>query len=61
LALETFFSSSELGEMGICLETSDDMVPMQKYELVGLLPTSNNCEDSDGCIWEISEGPQICQ
>ncbi len=39
LALDTFFSSSELGEMGISLKDSDDRFPMQGYELVGFLPT----------------------
>ena len=29
LALDTFFSSSDLDEMGIFLENSDDMLPIQ--------------------------------
>jgi hypothetical protein len=30
LALDTFFSSSDLDEMGICLESSDDTLPIQE-------------------------------
>jgi hypothetical protein len=56
LTLNTFFSSSELGEMGISLESSDDTFPMQGYELVDLLPTSFNCE-----VWEIHETCQVYQ
>jgi hypothetical protein len=56
LALDTFFSSSELGEMGVRLETSDDTFRVQGYELVGFLPTSSPCE-----TWEINEPLQICQ
>ena len=44
LALDTFFSSSDLDEMGISLESSDDMLPIQGYELVGFLPASSPCE-----------------
>ena len=56
LALDTFFSSSELGKMGISLESSDETFPMQGYELVGFLPASNNSD-----VWEISEPLQTCQ
>ncbi len=56
LALETFFSTADLDEMGISLESSDDTFPMQGYELVGFLPASNNSD-----IWEISEPLQTCQ
>lgn len=56
LVLDTFFSSSELEEMGISLEDSDDTFPMREYELVGFFPVSKNCD-----IWEISETLRICQ
>lgn len=56
LALDTFFSSSELGEMGISLKDSDDRFPMQGYELVGFLPAPSPCE-----AWETNEALQVCQ
>jgi hypothetical protein len=56
LALDTFFSSSDLDEMGISLESSDDMLPIQGYELVGFLPASSPCE-----AWETNEPIYIGQ
>lgn len=56
VVLDAFVSSSDLSEMGIVLENSDDSVPMQGYELFGCLPVSNQCE-----TWEISETLQACQ
>ena len=56
LGLSTFLSVGELEEMGISLESSDDIFPMQGYELVGFLPVSSACE-----AWEISESFQVCQ
>jgi hypothetical protein len=50
------FSSAELKEMGVCLETSDDTFPMQGYELDGVLPTSNHCD-----AWDLSKPLQSCQ
>ena len=61
LALDTFFSSADLDEMGISLESSDDTFFMQGHQLVGLPPASSNCKGFDGWVWEISEGSQICQ
>jgi len=55
LALETFFSSADLEEMGISLEGSDDIFPMQGCEPVGFLPASNNSD-----VWEVSEQIQAC-
>lgn len=55
LALDTFFSTTQLSEMGISLKNSDDTLPMQGYELVGLIPSSNNNN-----VWEISEPLQTC-
>ncbi len=49
LTLDTFFSSSDLDEMGIFLENSDDMFPMQGYELVDVFPISNSCEQLQVC------------
>ena len=46
MALDTFVSSSDLDEMGISLENSDDTFPMQGYELADFLPTSNHFEVS---------------
>jgi hypothetical protein len=54
--LDTFSSNTELEEMGIVLENSDDIFPMQGYELVGFLPVSNQCD-----TWEVSESLQTCQ
>jgi len=56
VVLDTFNSSTELDEMGIVLENSDDTFPMQGYELLGFLPISNQCD-----TWEISESLQTCQ
>jgi hypothetical protein len=56
LVLDTFFSDSDLGEMGICLESTDDTFPMQGYELVGFFPTLNHCD-----AWETNEPLQVCQ
>jgi hypothetical protein len=55
LALNIFFSSADLEEMGISLEGSDDIFPMQGCELVGFLPVSNNSD-----VWEVSEQIQAC-
>jgi hypothetical protein len=55
VALDAFVSDTDLDEMGISLENSDDTFSMQGYELVGLLPVSN-CD-----TWEISEPLQVCQ
>ena len=49
LVLDTFFSSSDLNEMGISLENSDDMFPMQGDELVDVFPISNSCEQLQVC------------
>lgn len=49
LTLNTFFSSADLKEMGISLESSDDMFPMQGYELVDVFPISNSCEQLQVC------------
>ena len=38
LALDTFFSSADLDEMGISLKNSDDTFSVQGYELVDILP-----------------------
>ena len=38
LALDTFFSSADLDEMGISLKNSDDTFPVQRYELVDIPP-----------------------
>ncbi len=38
LALDTFFSSADLDEMGISLKSSEDTFPVQGYELVDILP-----------------------
>lgn len=57
LALNTFFSSSDLDKMGISLKNSDEpLISMQGYELVGFLPVSKNCD-----TWEISEALRTCQ
>ena len=40
LGLNTFFSSDELGEMGVCLGKPNDTSPIQGYQLVGFLPIS---------------------
>jgi hypothetical protein len=56
LGLDIFFSSTDLEEMGIALESSDDTFPMQGYELIGFLPASNRCD-----AWAISEPLQTCQ
>jgi hypothetical protein len=56
LVLDAFFSDSDLDEIGICLESSDDTFPMQGYELVGFLPTPNRCD-----TWETNEPLQVCQ
>ncbi len=56
LALDIFASKTDLDEMGISLENSDDTFPMQGYELVGFLPASNRYD-----AWEISEPLQTCQ
>jgi len=55
MMLDAVVSISDLDEMGIVLENSDETFPMQGYEFVGFLPDSNRCE-----VWEISESPQIC-
>jgi len=44
LALEAFFSSADLKEMGISLENSDDTHPMQEDGLVDVFPVSNSCK-----------------
>ena len=54
--LDAFVSSSDLDEMGVVLENSDDTFPMQGYELIGFLPVSNQCD-----TWEINETLQACQ
>jgi hypothetical protein len=56
LALDIFASKTDLDEMGISLESSDDTFPMQGYELVGFLPASSPCE-----AWETNEPLQVCQ
>jgi len=60
LAFDTFFSSSELDEMGICLETPGEPFPTQGSELVGFQPTTHNCKNAAGCVWELREQLQIC-
>jgi hypothetical protein len=52
LALDIFFSSSELGEMGVCLKKSDDLHAMSlyEYELVCIPLNSNSCENA-GFLW----------
>lgn len=60
LAFDIFFSSSELDEMGICLETPDESFPTQGDELVGFHPTANHCKNADGCVWEIRKELQTC-
>jgi len=62
LALKTFFSSTDLSEMGVCLKKSKDAHAMSLYEheLVCIPIKSNSCEYA-GCLWEISEGLQTCQ
>ena len=49
LALDTFFSSADLKEMGISLENSDDTFSLQGNELVDVLPISNSCEQLQVC------------
>ena len=56
VVLDSFTSSADLDEMGIYLENSDDVFPMQGYELVGFLPTPNSCD-----TWETNEPLQVCQ
>lgn len=56
VALDTCVSNTDLGEMGISLESSDDTFPRQGYELVGFLSASNHCE-----AWEVGEPLRACQ
>lgn len=56
LSLDTFFSNSELEEMGVCLERSTEPLLVQRYELVGFLTVSTNYES-----WEIGESLRSCQ
>ena len=51
LALDTFFSSTDLSEMGVCLETSDDTFPMQGYELICIPQDSDKREDTNEYVW----------
>ena len=44
LVLVLFSSNSELEEMGILLESSDDTFPMQGYEPVGFLREAIHCD-----------------
>lgn len=56
LALDTFVTGTDLDEMGISLESSDDTFPVHGCQLTGLLPASDNCE-----VWDISEPLHACQ
>jgi len=56
VVLDAFISNTDLDEIGVSLESSDDTFPMQGYELVGFLPTSNHCD-----TWEFNEPLQTCR
>jgi len=56
LGLNVFFSSDELNEMGVCLESSNDSFPIQGNELIGFLSASKPCD-----VWQLSEPLQTCQ
>jgi len=45
LVLEIFFSDSDLDEIGICLESPDNIYLMQGYELVGFLSVPPKCDN----------------
>ena len=60
LALDMFFSSTDLSEMGVCLEKPEGSFLVKRRELIGILSQSNNCEDA-GCLWEITNQLQVCQ
>ncbi len=49
LALDIFVSKTDLDEMGISLEGSDNTLPIQGYELVDEFPISNSCEQLQVC------------
>lgn len=59
IALDVFASSNNLDEMGICLEKSEGAFPMQRYELAGIHPTKNSCEETV-CLWEITKQLETC-
>jgi len=56
VVLDAFIPGSDLNEMGIVLENSDDTFPIQGYELLGFLPDSNRYD-----TWEISKSLQTYQ
>jgi hypothetical protein len=49
VVLDTFASSTDLDEMGISLENSDDTFSMRGYELVDVLTISNGCKQLQVC------------